>query len=74
MDIAIHFGAIKHLKSDAEINVLFPVMAIILDLVVLVAFCWIKFQSDVLIIWVTFAALIVLTIAELLFLKYNKDK
>ena len=74
MDIAIHFGAIKHLKNDAEINVFFPVMAIILDLVVLVAFCWIKLQSDVLIIWITIAVLIVLTITELLFLKYNKDK
>ena len=74
MDMAIHFGAIKHLRKKAKLNVFIPTAAIILDFIVLLAFCWIKWQTDMLIIWVTFAGIALVSITEYAFLATKSRK
>jgi len=74
MDMAIHFGAIKHLREKAKLNVFIPTAAIILDFIVLLAFCWIKWQTDMLIIWVTFAGIALVSITEYAFLATKSRK
>ncbi|MGK2949646.1 MAG: APC family permease [Acidimicrobiales bacterium] len=46
MDIAIHWGLIRHLRDRIEFRVSIVAIAIILDVVVLSAFVWIKATSD----------------------------
>ncbi|PXF62762.1 APC family permease [Kangiella spongicola] len=74
MDIAIHYGAITKLKDKAELNVSIPIIAIILDAIVLLAFAYIKFKSDPLILWVTLGGLILITLGERLFLQQRNAK
>lgn len=46
MDIAIHWGLIRHLRDRIEFRVPIVLAAIVLDVVVLAAFLWIKASSD----------------------------
>lgn len=46
MDIAIHFGIIRHLRNDVEARVWVPTVAIVLDVAVLVPFLLLKAQAD----------------------------
>lgn len=55
MDIAIHWGMLRHLGTRIDIN---PVAtAIALDVVVLAAFAWVKTSADLLINYVSIAAI-----------------
>ncbi len=46
MDIAIHWGVIRHLRSDIEANLVIPAIAIGLDVIVLGAFIAVKARDD----------------------------
>ncbi|RWR21640.1 APC family permease [Agrococcus lahaulensis] len=46
MDIAIHWGVVRHLKDDVEARYWVPWVAIVLDVAVLVPFVALKAQSD----------------------------
>ncbi|MBK5249516.1 MAG: hypothetical protein JJE50_08805 [Actinomycetales bacterium] len=46
MDIAIHWGLIRHLRNRIEFRVSIVATAIVLDVIVLSAFVWIKATSD----------------------------
>ena len=46
MDIAIHWGLIRHLRDRIEFRMSIVATAIVLDVVVLAAFVWIKATSD----------------------------
>ncbi len=48
MDIAIHWGVIRHLKEDIGAKAWIPIVAIVLDMAVLVPFVLLKAQSDLL--------------------------
>ncbi len=48
MDIAIHWGVIRHLRSDIKANIVIPAIAIVLDVVVLGAFITVKARDDLL--------------------------
>ena len=52
MDIAIHWGVLRHLKKKVNANAAVLVTAIVLDLAILGAFIWLKATSDILVIWV----------------------
>jgi len=55
MDIAIHWGIIRHLKDEVNAKIWIPGVAIILDLIVLVPFALVKLQTNLLTIVVTAA-------------------
>lgn len=46
MDIAVHWGVLRHLRREIEVSAAVLVTAIVLDVVVLVAFLVIKADSD----------------------------
>jgi len=76
MDIFIHWGVFKHLREDVHAKAWILVSAIILDFVVLLAFLWVKAKSDIFIVWVSVAGVLIVFAAEKWFLKlhaYEED-
>lgn len=73
MDIAIHWGVLRHLRKEIDANPLILVTAIVLDTVVLAAFLLVKGQSDPLVLYVSLAGLIVIFAGEKLFLQWSED-
>ncbi|MCL1593890.1 MAG: APC family permease [Actinomycetia bacterium] len=73
MDIAIHWGILRHLRSRITVNPVIIVTAIGLDIVVLAAFLWVKGSEDALIIYVAAAAIVIIVVAERLFMWSHTD-
>lgn len=69
MDIAIHWGVIRHLRGEIKANPVIPVIAIILDLIILGGFFWVKGASDPLVLVVAIGFMAVILVAEFFFLK-----
>jgi len=68
MDIAIHWGLVRHLRSRVAFSRGIVVAAIILDVVVLVAFMWVKATTDALGLYVAAAGIVVIVAAERIFM------
>jgi len=73
MDIAIHWGILRHLRTKIDIKPAIVVTAIVLDVVVLAAFLWVKASADVLILYVSGASIAVIVAAERLFMRSHTD-
>jgi amino acid transporter len=71
MDIAIHWGVFRHLRKEIEANGPILITAIVLDLLVLAGFIWVKIQSDLLIIGVAVAGMLIIGVGEAVFLKFR---
>jgi amino acid transporter len=69
MDIIVHVGVFRYLRKEVEAKASILITAIILDLVVLIAFLIVKAQTDVFIIYVAVPSIILIFIAEFFFLK-----
>ncbi|MEP2773998.1 MAG: APC family permease [Fulvivirga sp.] len=74
MDIIIQWGVFKHLRKEIKANGAILLTTIVLDVVVLVAFIWMKSQSDMLLIIVSAVLLTLIIAGEKWFLKIRKDK
>ncbi|MBZ9628737.1 APC family permease [Psychroflexus sp. CAK1W] len=68
MDMMIHWGVLKHLRKEVKANAVILITALILDLIVLVAFLWIKLSSDILVLMVSAAIMLIVFIGEKWFL------
>lgn len=66
MDIAIHWGVIRHLRSDINANPVFPAVAIVLDVVVLGAFIAVKADNDLLTLGVSLGVAAAITANQVL--------
>ena len=73
MDIAIHWGVLRHLKKKVNANAAVLVTAIVLDLAILGAFIWLKATSDILVIWVALIGFAVIFGGEKLFLTHQDE-
>lgn len=75
MDIIIHWGVLKNLRQEVNANPWIILTAILLDVLVLGAFLWIKIKSDVLVIIVSVGLMLLIFAAEKWFLhsKNNED-
>ena len=71
MDIGIHWGVLKYLRKDIKAKTWVIAIAIILDLIVLGAFLWIKASSDILVVIVAVVLMILIFMGENWFLKRN---
>ncbi len=71
MDIAVHWGILRHLRQELGAHSAVLISAIVLDLIVLAGFLWIKISSDLLVVGVAGALMLSILIAEALFLRYN---
>jgi amino acid transporter len=69
MDIAIHWGLLRYLLDDVKATRWIPVTAILLDLLVLSGFLWVKLNSDPFVIVIAVITMVLIAIGEQLFLK-----
>jgi hypothetical protein len=72
MDMAIHWGIFRYLRTDLGARGWVLLTAIVLDAVVLGAFIWIKLESDPLVVAVAAAGMAMIFSAEWWFLR-RKD-
>lgn len=68
MDIAIHWGVLRHLRDEVAAHPAILLTAIVLDLVVLAGFLWVKATTDPLVLYVAAAAMAITLVAEFAFL------
>lgn len=73
MDIAIHWGVLRHLRKDVEAKAAIVITAIVLDTVVLGAFLWVKGTSDILVVIVSAILMVLIFGAEHWFLKTQTE-
>ena len=69
MDCAIHWGVIRYLKDDINAKGWIPVVAIVLDLLALVGFCWVKLNSDPFVLVVALITMVLIALGEVWFLR-----
>ena len=74
MDIAIHWGVLKHLREDIKAQSWVLIFAIILDAFVLAAFLSIKGQTDPIIIIIAFVAIGLIFLFEKIYLKTRRSQ
>ncbi len=74
MDIAIQWGVLSRLRSQIEARPAIVATAIVLDVVILGAFLWVKASADPLILYVSAAAIVVIVIGERLFMRSHTDR
>jgi amino acid transporter len=73
MDIAIHWGLIRHLRKAVDFLPIIPFIAILLDVVVLSAFIYIKYLNDPMVLIVTAIGIVLIIVAERLFMISHTD-
>ncbi|MFV1985354.1 MAG: APC family permease, partial [Thiohalomonadales bacterium] len=69
MDIAVHWGLVRHLRGTLNFNPVIPSVAIIFDVVILTTFVLLKLETDPLVIVVSVIGFIIIIIAQKLFMK-----
>ncbi|MGE0651569.1 MAG: APC family permease [Alphaproteobacteria bacterium] len=73
MDIAIHWGLFRYLLKDTKANPIIPVIAILLDVVILGIFLLLKYESDPLVIIVSLIGFVAILISQRLFMITHTD-
>ncbi|MAS95012.1 MAG: amino acid permease [Verrucomicrobiales bacterium] len=73
MDLVIHWGVFRHLRKEVDARASILIIAMILDVVVLVALLWVKAQSDMLVIWASIAGMAIIFAGERFFLRSLDD-
>ncbi|NLP58974.1 APC family permease [Lutibacter sp. B1] len=73
MDIAIHWGLYRHLKKEVKFQPIIPLIAIVMDIAVLSAFLYIKYLNDPLVLIVAAIGIILIIVAERLFMISHTD-
>lgn len=73
MDIAIHWGLFRHLKKEVKFQPIIPLIAIVMDLAVLAAFLYIKYLNDPMVLIVAAIGIILILVAERLFMISHTD-
>ena len=73
MDIAIHWGVLRHLRKEVGANPIVLVIAILLDAVVLAGFLWVKATTDPLVLIVASVVMAAILVGERLFLSRKES-
>jgi amino acid transporter len=73
MDMAVHWGVLKHVREKVNANRWVPITALVLDSVILGAFVWMKVNSDMLVVWVALGGMAFIFAGERLFLTWKDD-
>lgn len=68
MDVALHWGVLRHLRKEIDASATVLVIAILLDVVVLAGFLWVKATTDPLVLIIASVAMAAILFAERLFL------
>lgn len=73
MDMVVHWGVLRHLSKDVNANPAIVITALVIDAIVLAAFLWIKVSSDLMVVWLSLALMVVIFAGEKWFLKRRKE-
>lgn len=73
MDIAIHVGVIRSLRSEMDVRPFIPATAILLDLMVLSAFLIVKGRDDLLTVLVALGVAVCIAISQLIVVARRDD-
>lgn len=73
MDMIVHWGVFKHLRKDVNANGIILISALILDLIVLIAFLWVKVSSDIFVVIVSALGIILVFAGEKWFLHWKEN-
>lgn len=71
MDIAVHWGVFRYLRHEIGAKSTVLITAIVLDVIVLAGFVWVKIVSDPLVVGAAGAIMLAILIVEALFLRSN---
>lgn len=74
MDIAIHWGALKHIREEIHAKASIIFIAIVLDTIVLGAFLWVKGTKDILVLIVAAVLMALIYLGEKWFIQKNSKK
>ncbi|MFT7035819.1 MAG: amino acid transporter [Cyclobacteriaceae bacterium] len=74
MDMIIHWGVFKHLRREVNANGVILISALLLDLIVLIAFLWIKVNSDILVVIVSAIGVVLVFAGEKWFLHWKENE
>lgn len=74
MDIAIHWGVLRHLRKEIQANAAVLVTAIVLDVAVLGGLIAVKMQTDRLVLYAAAVGFCAIVAAELLYLRKVRDR
>lgn len=74
MDIAIHWGLFRHLKKEVKFNPIIPIIAILMDVVILSAFVYFKYLNDPFVLIVAAIGIILIFLFQFIFMKSHTDK
>ncbi len=74
MDIAIHWGLFRHLRKEVKFNPIIPIIAILMDVIVLVAFIYLKYVSDPFVLIVAAIGIALIFLSQYIFMKSHTDK
>jgi len=69
MDIAVHWGVLRHLRKEIKANAVILMMAISFDVIVLGAFLMVKASTDMMVIYAAVVGILFVFIGERLFLR-----
>ncbi len=72
MDILFQWGLLRNLRKEVKANSAIIIVAILLDVIVLSSFLWIKAKSDITVIIVALVAMILIFLGERWFLATDK--
>lgn len=73
MDIAIHWGLLRHLRKRVAFKPAIVVTSIFLDVIVLAAFVWIKASTDALSLYAAAGGIILIILGERLYMRSHTD-
>ena len=74
MDVILQWGVLKNLRKKVNVNIAIVITAILLDLLVLGAFLWIKASSDFLVIVVSIVLMFLVFVGERWFLQWKTNE
>jgi len=74
MDMIVHWGVFKHLRKDVNANGIILISALLLDLIVLIAFLWVKASSDIFVVIVSAIGIILVFAGEKWFLHWKENE
>jgi amino acid transporter len=74
MDMIVHWGVYKHLRKEVKANGIILITALVLDLIVLIAFLWVKADSDIFVVIVSGIGVAFFFSGEKLFLHWKDNR
>lgn len=73
MDVAIHWGLFKYLIKETKANPVVPVIAIVFDVVILIAFILLKFNKDPFIVYVALIGFLLILVVQRMYMSTHTD-